>query len=348
MKMRLYRVELPLKRTFTISRESMDVQHSLVVALEHEGMVGFGEVTENAYYGHTLDAIENALRSAEPWLPRYIDEFPEQVWPDAQSALNERFALSALDMAAHDLWARRNGERLYQSWDLTWKDIPSSSYTIGIDTIDTMVAKLQEMPDWEVYKIKLGTENDLDIVTKLREHTNARFRVDANCAWTVSQTIENSHQMASLGVEFIEQPLPPTASDVDRSEVFAKSALPIIADENCQVESDVEKCHGQFHGVNVKICKCGGLTPAKRMLVHAKKLGMKTMVGCMVESSIGISSAAHLAPLLDYADLDGAVLLREEPATGVVIDKGHIRLAPGHGSGSGWKSSVVTPSPTTV
>lgn len=348
MKLSLHRVELPLKRTFTISRESMDVQHSLVVTLEHDGLVGYGEVTENAYYGHTLDAIEEALYSAEPWLSRYIDEFPEQVWPDAEVALNERFALSALDMAAHDLWARRNGERLYESWGLAWKDIPPSSYTIGIDTVDIMVAKLQEMPDWEVYKIKLGTPNDLDIVTQLRQHTDARFRVDANCAWTVSQTIENSHQMASLEVEFIEQPLPPNASDADRIEVFKNSALPIIADENCQVESDVAKCHGQFHGVNVKICKCGGLTPAKRMLVRARQLGMKTMVGCMVESSIGISGAAHLAPLLDYADLDGAVLLRKEPATGVVIDRGHIQLAPGLGSGGGWNANVTTPSPTTV
>lgn len=348
MKMSLHRIDLPLKRTFTISRESMDCQHSLIVVLEHDGMFGFGEVTENAYYGHTLDAIETALYSAKPWLSRYIAEFPEAVWPDAEAALNERFALSALDMAAHDLWARRNGERLYETWGLSWRHIPTSSYTIGIDDIDTMVAKLQEMPGWDVYKIKLGTPNDIEIVTELRRHSDARFRVDANCAWTVSQTIENSQQMASLGVEFIEQPLPPTASDADRLEVYANSVLPIIADENCQVESDVAKCHGLFHGVNVKICKCGGLTPAKRMLVRAKQLGMKTMVGCMVESSIGISGAAHLAPLLDYADLDGAVLLREEPATGVIIDRGQIQLPPGLGSGGGWKSSVLTPSPTTV
>lgn len=347
MKMTLHRLELPLKRTFTISRESMDYQHSLVVVLEHEGIHGFGEVTENAYYGHALDVIQAALLTAEPWLFRYINEPPEEIWADAECLLHERFALSALDMAAHDLWARRNGLRLYQQWGLYWQNVPPSSYTIGIDDIDTMVAKLHEMPGWEVYKIKLGTEQDLAILTELRKHTEARFRVDANCAWTVEQTISNSHAMADLGVEFIEQPLPPSASDADRKKVFAESRLPIIADENCQVEADVERCHGQFHGVNVKICKCGGLTPARRMLERAKSLGMKTMLGCMVESSIGISAAAHLAPLLDYADLDGAVLLKEEPTEGVIIDRGHILLAPGPGSGGGWRSTPV-PTAATV
>ncbi|RCS54044.1 dipeptide epimerase [Bremerella cremea] len=348
MKLSLHRIELPLKRTFTISRESLDVQPSLVVVLEHDGFLGLGEVTENAYYGHTLDAMEAALLSAKPWLSRYVAECPETVWPAANEALNERFALSALDMAAHDLWARRKGQRLFEAWGLAWQDIPRSSYTIGIDSIDTMVAKLQEMPGWDIYKIKLGTPHDLEIVTELRKHTQARFRVDANCAWTVEQTIKNSYEMAELGVEFIEQPLSPNASDADRRKVFTNSALPIIADENCQVTADVDKCHGQFHGVNVKICKCGGLTPAKQMLTHAKQLGLKTMLGCMIESSIGISAAAHLAPLLDYADLDGAVLLREEPATGVRIEQGQIQLAAGPGSGSSWKTDVVTPSPTTL
>ena len=347
MKMTLHRLELPLKRTFTISRESMDYQRSLVVMLEHEGICGFGEVTENAYYGHALDVIQAALLTAEPWLTRYIDEPPESVWADAGCLLHERFALSALDMAAHDLWARRHGVTLYQQWGLAWQNIPPSSYTIGIDDIDTMVTKLNEMPGWEVYKIKLGTEHDLEIMRELRQATDARFRVDANCAWTVEQTIHNSREMAKLGVEFIEQPLPPNTSDADRQQVFAESSLPIIADENCQVEADVERCHGQFHGVNVKICKCGGLTPAKRMLERAKSLGMKTMLGCMVESSIGISAAAHLAPLLDYADLDGAVLLKEEPTEGVIIDHGNILLAPGNGSGGGWRSSPV-PAATTV
>jgi len=210
-----------------------------------------------------------------------------------------------------------------------------SSFTIGIDTIEQMVAKLAEQSGWDLYKIKLGTPRDLEIVAALRQRTSATFRVDANCGWSIEQAIANSHELAKLDVEFIEQPLPPEASAADRQRLFRESALPVMADEDCQVEADVEKCAECFHGVNVKLCKCGGLTPALRMLRRARELNMRTMVGCMVESSIGISAAAQLAPLLDYADFDGAVLLQEDPAIGTEIRQGKIVLSdqPGHGAG---------------
>jgi L-alanine-DL-glutamate epimerase-like enolase superfamily enzyme len=189
------------------------------------------------------------------------------------------------------------------------------------------------MPGWRLYKIKLGTPHDIEIVTELRRHTDAVFRIDANCAWTADETVANSAKLADLGVEFIEQPLPMNASRDDKLRVFRESALPVIADEDCQVSGDVERCHGQYHGVNVKICKCGGLTPALTMLRRARELGLKTMVGCMIESSIAISGAAQLLPLLDYADLDGAVLLRDDPASGVTIEKGVVRLSGRAGCG---------------
>lgn len=326
MKMKLHQVHLPLARPFTISRGTMTTQSSLYVELEHEGISGFGEVTENSYYGHTFETITASLAKVDSsLLDRYINESPQVLWPEMARAMEgDMFALSALDIAAHDWRGKRLGIPTWQDWGLRWENVPQSSYTIGIDTIETMIAKLQEEPDWGIYKIKLGTSEDLEIVTRLREHSAAVFRVDANCGWSADQTIFNSRTLAELGVEFIEQPLMAEASPADKQKVFAESALPVIADEDCQVQADVAKCHGLYHGVNVKICKCGGLSPALNMLREAKRLGMKTMVGCMIESSVGISGAAQLLPLLDYADLDGAILLSGEPATGVHIQHGQV------------------------
>ncbi|TWT34303.1 dipeptide epimerase [Blastopirellula retiformator] len=343
MKMTLHRLQLPLQHEFTIARGSIRFQNSLVVELEDDGISGFGEVTENSFYGHTIESMTAALLGADDLLDVYAANSPEEAWPLAKSRLQNMFALSAIDMAAHDLAARKANLPLYKNWGLEWKDTPDSSYTIGIDTIETMVAKLNERPGWSVYKIKLGAKDDMAIVRALREQTNATFRVDANCGWSVKQTIAYSHELAELGVEFIEQPLPNAASAEDRRDVFQHSALPLVADENCQVEEDVAQCEGFFHGVNVKLCKCGGLTPGLRMLRLARRLEMRTMVGCMIESSIGISAAAHLAPLLDYADLDGAVLLKEDPAEGVVVDQGKITLADDFGGGASLKATATPP-----
>ena len=243
-----------------------------------------------------------------------------------------RWAQCALDLAAHDLWGKLRGQPVWKLWGLSDDRLPPTDYTIGIDSIAVMVAKMQEFAGWPIYKIKLGTPNDLAIVRALREHTDAAFRVDANCAWGVEETIRNSAALGDLGVEFIEQPLPPEQWE-GMKEVVARSALPIVADESCQVESDVDRCLGFFHGVNVKLVKCGGLTPARRMLLRARKLGLKTMVGCMTESTVSISAAAQLLPLLDYADLDGALLLGQDVATGVTIERGQFRFAQEDGCG---------------
>jgi L-alanine-DL-glutamate epimerase-like enolase superfamily enzyme len=221
---------------------------------------------------------------------------------------------------------------VYELWGLDLSHVPVSNYTIGIDTLDVMVAKLQERADWPIFKIKLGTTGDVGIVRELRRHTDAIFRVDANCAWSVGETIANSKALRTLGVEFIEQPLPAYAWR-DSEKVFRASALPIIADESCQVEADVSECRGRFHGVNVKLPKCGGLTPARRMIERARQLGMKTMVGCMTESTVGISAIAQLLPLLDYVDMDGAALLAQDIADGVRVERGvaHFPSTPGCG-----------------
>ncbi len=336
MKLTVIRVNLPLKHAFTISRESISTQSSMIVALEHDGICGYGEVTENSFYGHTYESMTASLmRLRLSSIDRYLVESPLDLWSKMHAEVaGDMFALSALDMAAHDQRGKRLGIPTWQDWGLDWNDVPDSSFTIGIDTIEKMVAKLQEESGWSTYKIKLGTKRDIEIVTELRRHTDAVLRVDANCGWTADQTIANSGKLADLAVEFIEQPLPIEASREDKLRVFRESALPVIADEDCQVITDIEKCCGLYHGVNVKLCKCGGLSPALEMLVNAKKLGLKAMVGCMVESSVGISGAAQLLPLLDYADLDGAVLLRDEPCSGVSVSKGNVLLSQLSGCGA--------------
>jgi L-alanine-DL-glutamate epimerase-like enolase superfamily enzyme len=335
MNVQLHRFALPLEHEFRIARATTTVQRSLVVELQHDGIYGLGEVTENAFYGHSLDSMAESIHSCESFLKHYTFGDPEDLWDHLQALLkDDPFALSAIDLAAHDLYGKLQCQSTYDLLELQWLDVPPSSYTIGIAPINEMVAKLQEKPAWDIYKIKLGTSLDVDIVRQLREYTSAVFRVDANCGWTADETIANSVQLKPLGVEFIEQPLPAAAADKDHRRVFHESALPVIADESCLVETDVEKCIGRFHGVNIKLCKCGGLTPAVRMLMQARSSGMKTMVGCMVESTVGISAAAQLLPLLDYADLDGAVLLAEDPADGVAVINGRVELSDRYGNGA--------------
>ncbi|MGZ4005456.1 MAG: enolase C-terminal domain-like protein, partial [Flavisolibacter sp.] len=192
---------------------------------------------------------------------------------------------------------------------------PRTDYTIGIDTIDRMVEKLKEKP-WPIYKIKLGTDRDIQIMEQLRKHTDAVFRIDANAAWKAEEALEKIRVFKDLGVEFIEQPL---ARDDWEGMKFLmdRSPLPLFADESCVLEQDVEKCHQHFHGINIKLTKCSGITPALRMIKRARELNMKVMVGSMNESTIGSAAIAHLMPQIDYVDADGPLLLEEDLATGL-------------------------------
>ena len=333
MEIKLHSYNLELKDTFTISRESHDFQSSLVVELIDGDFSGFGEATSNPYYNITIENMMKILQDNAPLIASYSEENPAAFWKKLQPIFKDNlFALCSLDMAFNDLQARKKGEKLYKVWGLNIDKNPMTNYTIGIDTIAKMVSKMKALP-WPIYKIKLGTKDDIKIVTELRKHSNAIFRIDANCGWSVNEAIENSFKLKELGVEFLEQPL--KANDLQGAKkLFDASALPIIADESCIIESDVEKCAGLFHGINVKLTKCGGLTPGKRMLEKAKELGLKTMVGCMTESSIGISAIAHLLPLLDYVDMDGSLLLKTDIATGVIIKNGIITYPNRNGTGT--------------
>ena len=333
MQLKIHEFDLPLALTFTISRESITVQKTLIVELEEDGYHGYGEATTNSYYGFTFENMAAALERVRGELEIRTLEDPSALWQQLHSQLHDNpFAQCALDQAAHDLWGKKLGQPVYRLWGLEADNLPPTNYTIGIDEIDVMVAKMKEFPDWPVYKIKLGTSRDLDIVRALREHTASKFRVDANCGWSAAETIRNSHELNQLDVEFIEQPLP-ADQGAAMEQVYRESSLPVIADESCIVESDVQRCVDRFHGINIKLVKCGGLTPARRMIDEARNLGLKVMVGCMTESTVGISAIAQLLPLLDYVDMDGALLLAKDIATGVTIDQGYCKYPNENGCG---------------
>ena len=334
MQLKIHEFDLPLAHTFTISRESITVQKTLIVELEEDGYRGYGEATTNNYYGFTFENMAAAIERVRGDLESHTLEDPVALWQQLHPKLKDNpFAQCALDQAAHDLWGKKLGQPVYRLWGLEAKNLPPTDYTIGIDEIDVMVAKMQEFPDWPIYKIKLGTAHDLDIVRALRKHTTAIFRVDANCGWSAEETIRNSHELKKLNVEFIEQPLPADQNDA-MEQVYRDSALPVSSDESCIVESDVHRCVNRFHGINIKLMKCGGLTPARRMIDRARALGMKVMVGCMTESSVGIAAIGQLLPLLDYVDMDGALLIRNDPATGVCIEYGQVHLPQSPGTGA--------------
>ncbi|WP_088342284.1 dipeptide epimerase [Robiginitalea sediminis] len=317
MKLQTQTYTLELTHSFGISRERHDTQDTLIAALSDSGHTGFGEATSNPYYGTTVAAMAAEIEAVRPSIEAFPGGTPEAFYEMLEGLGLSAFSRCALDLAYNDLYGKKLGRPLYEIWGTSPEHLPLTNYTIGLDTPEVMVAKMLEKP-WPVYKIKLGTDQDVALVEELRRHTDAVFRVDANCAWTARETIANSHALKDLGVEFIEQPLPADAWEA-MEQVQHYSALPIMADESCIVEADVARCALHFHGINIKLTKCGGLTPARRMIREGRSLGLKVMVGCMTESTVGISAIAQLLPQLDYVDMDGALLLRNDIATGVRI-----------------------------
>lgn len=332
MQLSIQQFELQLKNPFNITHSSRTSQKTLVLSLKKDGHTGYGEAVAVSYYGLQAEAMHDYFKQRKKQLEHLPFESPEQYWQSALPILKEQpFLLCALDVAVNDWFAKKAGQPLYQYWGLSAENLPMTSFTIGMDEIPVMVRKLKEMP-WPIYKVKLGKVNDLEVIQALRDHTEATFRVDANTGWTLDQALELIPKLKTLGVDMIEQPL--KVSDWESmKKLKAASSLPLIADESCQTEEDVERCAPYFHGINIKLMKCGGLTPALRMIKKARELNMQIMVGCMIESSIGISAIAHLLPLIDYADMDSTLMITNDPGEGVGWENGQVfyRNRPGTG-----------------
>ncbi len=333
MKLSYRQSNLPFEYPFTISNgRTKTNQPSLIVALELGPFVGFGEAPAIAYYNISVEQMIADIEAKKTMIEKFAFTEPERYWHYLHHLFpNNPFLVCALDMAAWDMYGKMKNKPLYELWNTAWQNTPLTDYTIGIDTIEKMVAKMKAKP-WPIYKIKLGTHEDIQIVEALRKHTNAVLRIDANAGWTVEEALQKIPKLAVLGVEFIEQPL--NKDDWEGMKIlFAQSSLPLFADESCVFEKDVVTCHHHFHGINIKLTKCSGITPALRMIKEARTLGMQVMMGSMNESSIGSAAIANFLPQLDHVDMDGPLLLSEDIATGIQFDSGNIRLSGKRGLG---------------
>lgn len=332
MKVSYKTYELPFKYPFTISKGTKTHQPTFIVQLEFFGVKGYGEAPAISYYNIPVEKMVHDLEQKKNFVEKFSFSDPERYWHYLHHLFpNNPFLVCALDMAGWDLHGKLKRKQLHELWGLDISKAPLTDFTIGIDNIETMVKKMKERP-WPIYKIKVGIDNDIEMVAALRAETDAVFRVDANAGWTLEQALQKIPLLKKLGVEFVEQPLAKDNWD-DMKILYKRSELPLIADESCVKEDDVVKCVDHFHGINIKLTKCSGITPARRMITKAKELGMKVMVGCMNESSVGTAAIAQLAPLLDYVDMDGPLLLSEDIAEGVTFDNGKIIYSEGPGLG---------------
>jgi L-Ala-D/L-Glu epimerase len=332
MKINYYSYNLQFRHPFTISKGTKTHQPTLIVELEHFGLKGYGEAPAITYYNITVEQMIADIDRKKTFIEKFAFTEPDRYWHYLHHLLPQNpFLVCAIDIAAWDLYGKLKRKKLHQFFVNDFTDTAVCDYTIGIDSIEQMVAKLKEK-EWPVYKIKVGTAHDIAIIKALRGNTDAVFRVDANAAWDVETALKLIPQLKELGVELIEQPL---AKDnwEDMKILYEKSPLPLIADESCVFESDVEKCLHHFHGINIKLTKCSGITPALRMIKKARELNLKIMIGCMNESTVGSAAIAHLIPLIDYADMDGPLLLQEDVATGIEYDYGKVKISNEYGLG---------------
>jgi L-Ala-D/L-Glu epimerase len=327
---------LKFKHPFTISKGTKTHQPTLIVELEHRGVKGYGEAPAITYYNIPVEKMIEDLERKKIFVEKFAFTDPERYWHYLHHLLPQNhFLVCALDIAAWDLFGQLKGQPLYQLWKGDISNNPITDYTIGIDSIEKMVDKLKEKP-WPIYKIKVGTADDIAIIKTLRKNTDAVLRVDANAGWDLTTALKLIPQLKELGVEFVEQPL--AKNDWEGMKVLYKeSSLPLYADEACVFESDVEKCKDHFHGINIKLTKCSGITPARRMIQKARELDLKVMIGCMNESTIGSAAVAHLLPFIDHVDMDGPLLLEEDLATGIDYDYGKISYSNKPGLGIEYK-----------
>lgn len=313
----------PFRHPFTTAHGIKTHQPALLVAIQFNGLTGIGEAPAIHYYNVTTESMAEELQRKTPVLSRYAYTEPERFWHFCHHLFpNNPFLVCALDMAYWDLHSKMKGKRLYQLWDLDWSKRPPTDYTIGIDTPEVMLQKMREKP-WPVYKIKVSEPAHLDVLRALRAETHATLRIDANAAWSLEQARELLPEMEKLNIELIEQPL--HKDDLEGMKELKKlSSIPLVADESCVGEQDVKRCAEGFHGINIKLTKCSGITPALRMILEARTLGLKVMMGCMNETEIGTAAMANFLPLLDYADLDGPLLLDVPPLQQIRYDQGSI------------------------
>ena len=326
MKLRYYPHTLELKHTFTIATSSRTTTPVMMVEVEQDGITGYGEASMPPYLGESQDSAAAFLRQVD--LSRFDDLFQlEEILPAIDAlAPGNTAAKAAMDIALHDWVGRRLGAPWYRIWGLDPAKAPVTSFTIGLDTAEVVRQRTREAAPYKIIKVKLGRDTDRMMIEAIRSVTDKPITVDANQGWKDrAEALRMIEWLATQGVVFIEQPMPKEQID-DTAWLRERSPLPLIADESVQRLADVRKAHGVFDGVNIKLMKCTGLREAHRMITLARALGLKVMLGCMTETSCAISAAAQLSPLVDWADLDGAVLIKNDLFTGATIVDGKVTL----------------------
>jgi L-alanine-DL-glutamate epimerase-like enolase superfamily enzyme len=335
-------LSLDLADPFTIARGTQETAENVLVRIADREYEGIGAAAPSAHYGETPATVEAVL----PDLLAVVEEVGD---PHALARIERRMeelvrdnpaARAAVSIALYDLVAKHLDIPLYRYWGLDPASAPATSFTIGLDSIERMREKTASAVDagHSILKVKLGTERDREIIAAIRDVApDVRLRVDANEAWTPHEALSNIDVLAGFDVEFVEQPIP-AENPAGLEYVHERSTLPIAADESCVTLSDIPRVAERTDIANIKLMKCGGLREAKRMIHAARAHGLEVMCGCMVESNAAIAAACQLAPLLDYADLDGSLLLAEDSFRGVAIDAGDIDLAGVDVAGTGARA----------
>ena len=324
------------RHPFIIARGGKSEYNVVWVRLQDaDGVEGWGEAAPSRFYGETTASVVGAIERFAPTLEHADSWSIEAIEAELEKVLRwNAAARCAISSALHDMLGKRLGIPLWKLWGLDKNKAPISSYTIGIAPDDeTLRARVREAASYPLLKIKLGSPRDRETLAIVRaEAPNAQLRVDANAAWSAKQALGMMQSLVDNGVDMLEQPLPPHDLEGMRF-VRDRSPIPVVADESCLVATDIPKLAGIVDGVNIKLAKCGSLREALRMIAVARAHGMRVMCGCMIESTLGIASAAHFSPLLDDADLDGAALLRDDPFDGPGIPAGRVTLSDAPGLG---------------
>lgn len=333
MKLSWKQYDLHLKHTFRIARNARDFVPVVILTLEHDGIIAYGEASPNIRYGEdveTLNAFFSKIDLSKFDSPFSLDEILQYL---DRLAVGNNSAKCAVDIALHDWVGKKLNIPLWKMWGLNPANAPFSSFTIAIDTKEIVQQKVMEAEDFPILKIKIGLENDREMIDVIREFTDKPLYVDANEGWKIREkALESVKWLKDKNIVFIEQPMPAEQFD-DTKWLRDHSEIPLIADESVHHLSDVPRLAEAFDGINIKLMKSGGLREATRMIHAARATNMKVMMGCMIETAVGISAAAQLSPLLDYCDLDGNVLISNDPFDGCRNIKGRLELTEKAGLG---------------
>lgn len=326
--------ELKLRHAFNLARNSRTTTPDVLVQLEYDGIVGYGEASMPPYLGESIESVTKFLGNLD--LGQFNDPFRiEEILSYVDgTAPDNRAAKASVDIALHDLLGKIMGQPWYKIWGLSPEKTPNTSFTIGIDKADVVRQKVDEAAPYKVIKVKMGLDNDRELVEIIRSKTDKPLCVDANQGWTDKEkALDMCHWLKERGCMFVEQPFDKKMID-ETAWLRERSPLPIIADEFCQRIPDVMRAYQVYDGINIKLMKSTGLHEAYKMAVLAKSLGMKLMIGCMTETSCAISAAAQLAPMADWVDLDGNLLIANDSFDGVKVVDGKITLTDKPGIGA--------------